>query len=136
MALTAFADRTPVALPLCFVPRCNALLAEFQTFTYRLHKQRQIHMEDRKVCKMLALQIGRLPVFPGEGDHVIMQCHQDASAFDLDISLKALAIRGEDADPADYQAFLIWRRLHFAISDCSCGQCENIRAGITSQYAK
>lgn len=129
MALAAFADKTSVNLPLCFVPRCHALLAEFQTFTYRIHKQRQLHIEDRKVCKILALQIGRLPVFPNEGDQFIMQCHQDASVFDLDLSLKALAIRGENTDAADYQAFTIWRRLHFAVSDCCCGQCGNIRAG-------
>lgn len=78
---------------------------------------------------MFALQIGRLPVFPDEGDHFSIQCDQDASVFDLDLSLKALAIRGESVDPADLQAFSIWRRLHFAVSDCCCRQCENIRAG-------
>lgn len=69
---------------------------------------------------MLALQIGRLPVFPGEGDHVIVQCHQDASVFDLDLSLKVRAIRG-DADPADYQALKVWRLLmhEFLMPGCS-----------------
>ena len=130
---------------LCFLHRCRVIKSELDSLLRKLPNRKEFKPEDKEICKMLGLQIGRLRMYSSVESRVFDFRNgpdfrveaADSSMADFTSAIYYRVLRKGAGFPKVAHISLLdtWERMHFKYPSCTCVQCRDLKVR-SSVYAR